>query len=75
MKSTKNMSELEQEAWKIGVHEAHTQKKIVPACRSKKMMEFIKNHSKKIGDSIPWLDAYNYGVAYEINIQAVFELG
>lgn len=74
MKNVKIMNELELEAWKIGVHEAHTQKKIVPACRSKEMMDFIQKHSKKVGESIPWLDAYNYGVAYEINIQAALEM-
>lgn len=75
MKSVNNMTALEKEAWKIGVNEAHTKKRIVPACRSEKMMGFIKEHSKKMGDCIPWLDAYNYGVAHEINIQAVLELG
>lgn len=74
MKNVKAMNELEREAWKIGVHEAHTQKKIVPACSSEKMMQFIRDNSKKACDCIPWLEAYNYGVAVEIGVQAALEL-
>lgn len=70
----KNMTKLQEEAWKIGVHEAHTQKRIVPAFQSKDMMAFIKENSKKACDSIPWLEAYNYGVAVEIGVQTALEM-
>lgn len=70
----KNMTALEEQAWKIGVREAHTQKRIVPAFQSKDMMQFIAEHSKQVGDSIPWLNAYNYGVAVEIGVQTALEM-
>lgn len=68
------MTALEVEAWKIGVNEAHSQKRIVPAAQSVKMMNFIKRNSNKMGDSIPWLVAYNNGVATEIGVQTVLEM-
>lgn len=68
------MDELQERAWKIGVKEAHSQQKIVPACKSVEMMDFIKKHSQKVGDSIPWLEAYNHGVATEIGVQTALEM-
>lgn len=68
------MTMLEEEAWKIGVKEAHSQKRIVPAAQSVEMMEFIKRNSKKLGDSIPWIAAYNNGVAIEVGVQTVLEM-
>ncbi len=68
------MTMLEEEAWKIGVGEAHAQRRIVPAAQSVEMMEFIKRNSKKLGDSIPWIAAYNNGVAIEIGVQTVLEM-
>lgn len=70
----KNMTALEEQAWKIGVREAHTQKRIVPAFQSKDMMQFIAEHSKQVCDSIPWLNAYNYGVSVEIGVQTALEM-
>ena len=68
------MNALEEEAWKIGVKEAHSQKRIVPAAQSVEMMNFIRRNSKKVGDCIPWLAAYNNGVAIEIGVQTVLEM-
>ena len=68
------MTMLEEEAWKIGVSEAHAQRRIVPAAQSTEMMNFIRRNSKKVGDSIPWLAAYNNGVANEIGVQTVLEM-
>ncbi len=68
------MKGLEREAWKIGVREAHAQRRIVPAAQSKEMMQFIREHSKNNGDCIPWLNAYNNGVATEIGVQTVLEM-
>ena len=68
------MTMLEEEAWEIGVMEAHTQRRIVPAAQSVEMMELIKRNSKKLGDCIPWLAAYNNGVANEIGVQTVLEM-
>ena len=68
------MNTLEKEAWEIGVKEAHSQKRIVPAAQSAEMMSFIRRNSKKVGDSIPWLAAYNNGVAIEIGVQTVLEM-
>ena len=68
------MTELQEKAWKIGVEEARVKKRIVPAAQSKKMMQFIKDNSKRMGDSIPWIEAYNYGVAVEIGVQTVLEM-
>lgn len=70
----KKMTALEEQAWKIGVREAHIQKRIVPAAQSKEMMRFISEHSQKLGDSIAWLNAYNYGVAVEIGVQTALEM-
>lgn len=68
------MTDIEKQAWKIGVYEAHTQKRIVPACQSKKMMKFISEHSENFGDCIPLLIAYNNGVGVEIGVQTSFEM-
>jgi hypothetical protein len=68
------MTMLEEEAWKIGVKEAHSQKRIVPAAQSVEMMNFIRRNSKKVGDSIPWIAAYNNGVAIEVGVQTVLEM-
>lgn len=68
------MTALQEKAWKIGVAEAHTKKRIVPAAQSKKMMQLIKENSKKIDDSISLIKAYNNGVAVEIGVQTVLEM-
>lgn len=68
------MSKLESIAYGIGISEAHKNGCIVPAAKSQLMMEFMRKNSKKVGDSIPWLIAYNKGVADEIGLQATLEL-
>lgn len=68
------VNELQEKAWKIGVREAHLKRRIVPAYQSKAMMNFIKENSRKVGDSIPWIEAYNNGVAVEIGVQTVLEM-
>lgn len=60
---------LEKKAFSIGMNEANEKRCIVPAAQSDRMMSFIEKHSKSVGDSIPWLKAYNKGVAAEISRQ------
>lgn len=67
-------TDLEKQAYSIGMNEAHERGRIVPAAQSDRMMGFIKEHSKNLGDSIPWLKAYNRGVAAEISRQTREEL-
>lgn len=58
-------------AYDIGVTEARTQKTIVPAMKSQAMNELekeVRNHL------LPVIDAYNKGVADEINRQTVSEI-
>lgn len=65
----KYKTELERQAYQIGIYEADKNQCIYPACKSKRMMAFIKENSKELGASIPWLKAYNDGVAHAIHIQ------
>ena len=65
---------LEKQAFSIGIDEANKNGYIVPAAQSDRMMGFIEEHSKNLGDSIPWLKAYNRGVAAEISRQTREEL-
>ena len=67
----KYKTELERQAYQIGMCEANEHQSIWPAMKSKKMMDFIKEHSKEVGACIPWLKAYNDGVAHAIHIQTM----
>ena len=60
---------LEKQAFSIGIDEANENGYIVTAAHSDRMMSFIEEHSKSVGDCIPWLKAYNKGVAAEISRQ------
>ena len=68
-------TDLEKKAFDIGVYEADKNQCIWPACKSKRMMDFIEEHSKEVGACIPWLKAYNDGVAHAIHIQTIKEFG
>ena len=67
----KKMNANELKAYEIGVNEASNTKRIVPACKSNEMnrlMNEIKN------GLLPLIDAYNAGVAFEINRQMMCEM-
>ena len=67
----KYKTELERQAYQIGIYEADKHQSIWPAAKSEKMMAFIGEHSTEVGASIPWLKAYNAGVAHAIHIQTL----
>jgi hypothetical protein len=69
----KTMTTNELRAYEIGIKEANEKRTIVPACRSERMMNLLGENNGGLGDSIPLLDAYNSGVAYEINRQTRLE--
>lgn len=54
---------LEQQAFEIGYREAERCDYLSAPCRSKEMMDFVSNHSKGIGDSVPLYKAFNAGQA------------
>lgn len=54
---------LKEQAFEIGYREAEKNDCLVTPAHSKTMMEFVSEHSKEIGDSIPWLKAFNDGQA------------
>ena len=64
------MTNLELRAYEIGIKEANSQRRIVPACKSKKMCDLMN----EIRDNLlPLIVAYDAGVAYEINRQIRLE--
>lgn len=65
------MTTLELKAYEIGIKEANEQRRIVPACKSKKMNDLIKEVRNNLS---PLIIAYNEGVAYEICRQMRLEL-
>ena len=67
MKMTNN----ELRAYEIGVKEANTQKRIVPACKSVKMNELMAEVKNGL---LPLIIAYDKGVAHEINRQTISEV-
>lgn len=67
---TETLTANEVKAYEIGIKEAHEQKRIVPACKSAKMWELIKEVKNNLS---PLIDAYNEGVAYEICRQTRLE--
>lgn len=64
------MTANELKAYEIGIKEANEQRRIVPACKSAKMNDLMRE--VKI-DLLPLIAAYNEGVAYEINRQTRLE--
>lgn len=64
MKMTASTREFK--AYNIGVFEAREQKKIVPACKSERLNAMMKETPN---DVLPLINAYNEGIAYEINRQ------
>ena len=64
------MTANELKAYEIGIKEANEQRTIVPACRSARMNEYMKEVKN---DLLPLIVAYDKGVAYEINRQTRLE--
>lgn len=58
---------LEQQAFEIGYREAKRCDYLSAPCRSKEMMDFVSNHSKGMGDSVPLYKAFNAGQAKWFN--------
>ena len=65
------MTTLELKAYEIGIKEANEQRRIVPACKSKKMNQLMNEIRNNL---LPLIIAYDEGVAYEINRQMRLEL-
>lgn len=65
------MTNLELKAYEIGIKEANEQRRIVPACKSKRMNEMMNEIRNNL---LPLIIAYDEGVAYEINRQMRLEL-
>lgn len=66
-KMTKN----ERKAYEIGVKQANESRCIVPACKSKKMNDFMREIKNGL---LPLIKAYNLGVAHEISRQTIDEM-
>lgn len=64
------MTSLELRAYEIGIREANEQRRIVPACKSKKMNDLMNEVRENL---LPLIIAYDKGVAYEINRQIRLE--
>ena len=54
---------LKEQAFEIGYREAEKSGYLITPASSKAIMDFVSEHSKKIGDSIPWFKAFNAGQA------------
>lgn len=68
------MTSMEIDFYEAGIKDANEARRIIVACKSKQYAELSKKHQLRIGkDSLKCLDAYNKGVAYEINRQARLE--
>ena len=68
------MNEMELDFYEAGIKDANERRCIVVACRSERYEALSRKHNLQIGkQSIRCLDAYNKGVAYEINRQTRLE--
>lgn len=68
------MTNMEIDFYEAGIKDANEARRIIVACKSKRYAELSKKHQLRIGkESIKCLDAYNKGVAHEINRQALLE--
>ena len=68
------MNAMELEYYEAGIKDANENRRIVIACRSARYENLSRTHHLTIGkQSIRCLDAYNSGVAYEINRQTRLE--
>ena len=68
------MTRTELEFYEAGIKDANENRRIVIACRSARYETLARKHNLQIGkQSIKCLDAYNKGVAYEINRQTRLE--
>ena len=57
-------------AYEIGIKEANEQRRIVPACKSAKMNDLMREVKSNL---LPLIIAFDKGVAYEINRQTRLE--
>ncbi len=68
------MTRIEIDFYEAGIKDANEARRIVAACRSKRYEELSRKHHLQIGKlSVKCLDAYNKGVACEINRQTSLE--
>lgn len=68
------MKTTELEFYEAGIKDANEARHIVFACHSRRYEELSRKHNLQIGKlSIKCLDAYNKGVAHEINRQTRLE--
>lgn len=64
------MNAMELDFYEAGIKDANETRRIVIACRSERYVRLSRKHNLTIGkQSIRCLDAYNNGVAQEINRQ------
>lgn len=69
------MTAMELDFYEAGIKDANERRRIVIACRSARYEDLARKHNLQIGkQSIKCLDAYNRGVAYEINRQTKLEM-
>ena len=69
------MNGMELDFYEAGIKDANESRHIVLACRSKRYEALSKKHNLCIGkQSARCVDAYNKGVAYEINRQTKLEM-
>lgn len=65
---------MEVDFYEAGIKDANEARHIVVACRSERYENLVRKYNLTIGkQSIRCLDAYNNGVAYEINRQTMLE--
>ena len=68
------MNAMELDFYEAGIKDANETRRIVVACRSARYENLSRKHNLTVGkQSIRCLDAYNNGVAYEINRQTRLE--
>lgn len=68
------MNAMELDFYEAGIKDANESRHIVFACRSTRYEALCRKHNLGIGkQSVRCVDAYNKGVAYEINRQTRLE--
>lgn len=68
------MTSTELKFYEAGIKDANEARHITVFARSERAMQLHKEHTTGvIGESIKYIDAYNSGVAYEINRQTRLE--
>lgn len=68
------MTRMEINFYEAGIKDANEARRIIVACKSKRYAELSGKYQLRVGkESLKCLNAYNKGVAYEINRQAMLE--